>query len=333
VLENPAKTVSSVVFHAVRGALYQAAEDELLNNQHPSLKPAILALAVLSLIWGYNWVVMKEALRYCSPVDFATLRTALGALVLFAVLLVRRQPLRPKGIPMTVVLGLLSTTGAIGFVTLALETGGVGKTAVLVYTMPFWVILMAWPILSERIRGMQWISILLAFSGLLIILEPWHLYSSPLSKMMAILAGLSWAASAIVAKIMRRRTEFDLVSLTTWQMIFGAIPLIAATFIFPSPPIQWTTYFTTALIYSAVVSNSLAVLLWYYILHKLPASMASLGTLATPVIGVILASIQLGERPSPWEGLGMVLIVAALALISLQGVLQYRRLKRVVKQS
>jgi drug/metabolite transporter (DMT)-like permease len=233
---------------------------------------------------------------------------------------------------MTIVLGLLSTTGSIGLVIWALETGGVGKTAVLVYTMPFWVILMAWPVLAERIRGMQWIPVLLAFSGLLIILEPWNLHSSLFSKIMAILAGLSWAASAIVAKIMRRRTEFDLVSLTTWQMIFGAIPLIAFSLMAPSPPIQWTNYFVGALIYSSVVSNSLAVLLWYYILHKLPAGIASLGTLATPVIGVILASIQLGERPSLWEGLGMVLIVAALALISFLGVMQYRRLKTVIKQ-
>jgi len=303
-----------------------------LNNQNPSLKSAILALIALSLIWGYNWVVMKESLRYCSPVDFATLRTSLGAAVLFAVLLVQRKSLRPKEIPMTIVLGLLSTTGSIGLVIWALETGGVGKTAVLVYTMPFWVILMAWPVLAERIRGMQWIPVLLAFSGLLIILEPWNLHSSLFSKIMAILAGLSWAASAIVAKIMRRRTEFDLVSLTTWQMIFGAIPLIAFSLMAPSPPIRWTNYFVGALIYSSVVSNSLAVLLWYYILHKLPAGIASLGTLATPVIGVILAFIQLGERPSLWEGLGMVLIVAALALISFLGVMQYRRLKTVIKQ-
>jgi drug/metabolite transporter (DMT)-like permease len=303
-----------------------------LNNQNPSLKPAILALIALSLIWGYNWVVMKESLRYCSPADFATLRTSIGAAVLFAVLLVQRKSLRPKEIPMTIVLGLLSTTGSIGLVTWALETGGVGKTAVLVYTMPFWVILMAWPVLAERIRGMQWITVLLAFSGLLIILEPWNLHSSLFSKIIAVLAGLSWAASAIVAKIMRSRTEFDLVSLTTWQMIFGAIPMIAVSFMAPSPPIQWTNYFVGALIYSSVVSNSLAVLLWYYILHKLPAGMASLGTLATPVIGVILASIQLGERPSLWEGLGMVLIVAALTLISFLGLVQYRRLKAVIKQ-
>jgi len=140
---------------------------------------------------------------------------------------------------------------------------------------------------------------------------------------MAILAGLSWAASAIVAKIMRRRTEVrsrladdladDLRRHSPDCFFFnGAIP---------ADPMD--ELFCRSADYSSVVSNSLAVLLWYYILHKLPAGIASLGTLATPVIGVILASIQLGERPSLWEGLGMVLIVAALALISFLGVMQY----------
>jgi drug/metabolite transporter (DMT)-like permease len=49
----------------------------------------------------------------------------------------------------------LTTTGSVGFSTWALESGAAGKTAVLVYTMPFWVLLLAWPILAERIRGLQ----------------------------------------------------------------------------------------------------------------------------------------------------------------------------------
>jgi len=115
-------------------------------------------------------------------------------------------------------------------------------------------------------------------------------------------------------------------------MIFGAIPMIAVSFMVPSPPIQWTNYFVGALIYSSVVSNSLAVLLWYYILHKLPAGMASLGTLATPVIGVILASIQLGERPSSVGRVRHGFDRCPLTLISFLGLVQYRRLKAIIKQ-
>ena len=60
---------------------------------------AVAALAFLSVVWGYNWVLMKEALRYSDPFDFAAWRTAIGAAMLFAILGVQgrlRRPLRTR---------------------------------------------------------------------------------------------------------------------------------------------------------------------------------------------------------------------------------------------
>ncbi len=301
----------------------------MLKKSH-SYRPAVLAIIVLSAIWGYNWVVMKECLRYTGAFDFAALRTGIGTVSLFAILLWKRRPLRPKALGMTVLLGFLSTTACIGLVTLALATGGVGKTAILVYIMPFWVLLLAWPILGEHIRGAQWIPVVLAFAGLMIILDPWHLQSTFISKLFAVLAGLAWAFSAIVTKIMNRKNTFDLISLTAWQMLFGALPLILIALVVPDRPVQWTPYFIMGLLYSSVVSQALALVLWFFILNELPAGVASMGTLATPVIGTIAASIELGERPSVPEAWGMLFILAALALLSLLGYLQYRQIQSVI---
>jgi len=145
-----------------------------------------------------------------------------------------------------------------------------------------------------------------------------------LSKTLAILGGLTWAGSAITLKIMRRRGAFDLLSVTAWQMLFGAIPLSAIAFAVPSPPIQWTPYFTAALFYNIVFTSAIAHLLWFFALRELPAGMAGMGTLATPVIGVVSASIELGERPSPPEMWGMVLILSALALLAYLGIRNHR---------
>ena len=294
-----------------------------LNN----LKPAIFALITLSGIWGYNWVVMKECLRYASPVDFAALRTFIGALSLFSILLLQRKSLAPKEIFMTMLLGLLSTTGCIGLVTLALFYGGVGKTAILVYTMPFWVLILAWPLLSEHLAGAQWIAVILAFSGLMVILEPWNLQSSILGNTLAVLSGIAWAGSAIMTKIMWRKFTFDLISLTAWQMFFGCIPLIIIAMIVPGPPVQWTPYFIIGLTFSSIVSQALALILWFYVLKVLSAGMASMGTLATPIIGMIAAAIQLGERPTFIEAMGMILIITGLTILTIQGVVQYRALR------
>jgi drug/metabolite transporter (DMT)-like permease len=293
---------------------------------------AIVGLIALSVIWGYNWVVMKECLRYSGALDFAALRTSMGAIGLFALLLWKRKPLRPKEIRWTILLGLLSTTGCIGFVTVALVTGGVGKTAILVYTMPFYALIMARPLLGEYIRGLQWVAVILAFAGLMTILEPWKLQNTTVSTLLALLSGISWAGSAIVMKIMRKKTDVDLVSLSAWQMLFGSIPLVLLALTITQQPIEWSWYFMGGVIYTSVIGQSFTLLLWFYILNKLSVGMASMGTLATPVIGVICASIQLGERPSVLEGAGMFLVLSALALLSYNGIRQHYRLKDVIEK-
>ena len=60
-------------------------------------------------------------------------------------------------------------------------------------------------------------------------------------------------------------------------------------------------------------------------LRRLSAGAAGIGTLATPVIGVAAAWIQLGERPAAGEAAGMVLIIAALALVTARGLVAGRR--------
>jgi drug/metabolite transporter (DMT)-like permease len=112
----------------------------------------------------------------------------------------------------------------------------------------------------------------------------------------------------------------DLLSFTTWQMLFGSIPLFLCALLIPSPPIHWTVPFVATLAYSGILGGAIAWLLWFYALSRLPAGVASLGTLATPVVGVSAAWIQLGETPSFLEAVGMVLIIGALVLNSIQAV-------------
>jgi drug/metabolite transporter (DMT)-like permease len=189
---------------------------------------------------------------------------------------------------------------------------------------------LAWPLLAEHIRGAQWVPVILAFSGLMIVLEPWNLQSTFISKLFAVLAGVAWALSAIMTKIMTRKHSFDLISLTAWQMLLGALPLVVIALIASDRPVQWTPYFTIGLLYSSVVSQGLALVLWFFILSKLPAGVASMGTLATPVIGTIAAAIELGERPSITEAWGMLLILTALVLLSLLGYIQRRQIQSVI---
>ncbi|MBD2101684.1 DMT family transporter [Leptolyngbya sp. FACHB-261] len=293
-------------------------------KKEPTKGYAVLALFALAALWGYNWVQMKIAVQYASPFTFAALRMVFGAASLFVPMLWLRKPLLPKEIPGTFLLGLLQSAGVYGLSTWALVSGGAGKTAVLVYTMPFWTLLLAWLILGERVRRAQWIAIALSVSGLILILEPLNPGGTVVSKVLAVLAGASWAGGAIVAKRLRQAVELDLLSLTAWQTLFGALPLILIATFVPSMPIIWSPEFIVALVYNIIPGTAVAMLLWLYILNHLSASSAGLGMLMNPVVGVLAAWVQLGEKPGPMESIGMALIIVALAFNSMLGVLGRR---------
>lgn len=279
---------------------------------------AFIALFILTIFWGYNWVVMKSALAYAGVFQFIALRTVIGAISLFAIVIALRKPVKINHIPTLILLGLLQTSGFTGLLMWALVEGGAGKTAVLTYTMPFWVMLLAWPLLGERLQGMQWLAAILSAMGMLFILDPLHLGADKFSMLLAVLSGVSWALAVIVAKKLHKvAPELDLLTLTAWQMLFGSVPIVIAAWLIPAPAIQWTPYFVGAVVYNALICNALAWLLWLYALQRLQAGIASMASMLAPVIGVLAAWIQLNEVPNAAELIGMVLIAAALVIISI----------------
>lgn len=276
----------------------------------------LVALGFLALLWGYNWVVMKVAMQYVGPMDFAALRGVFGAVLLFGVLWLVGAPLKPTHVAKTALLGLFQTAGFVGLISWALNIGAAGKSAVLGYTMPFWVIVFGWPFLPDRLRGWQWPAAGLILAGLLLVLELWEGGGNQTASLLALGAGVSWAISVIVFKRIPVHTRNELLSVTAWQMVFGMLPLVAIALLVDERPIVWSGYFIGALVYNGVGGMAIATLLWLYILQRLPATISGLNALAVPIVGVIAAWVQLGERPSVAEGAGMVLILCGLALLT-----------------
>jgi drug/metabolite transporter (DMT)-like permease len=283
------------------------------------LRRAALALSILSVIWGYNWIAMKVALAYASPIDTAAVRFALGAVALLPAahfmgygLFVPRREWR--------FVGILSITLAANFaLTLtALELGGVGRTAVLVYTMPFWVVLLARILLKEKMRTLQWAAVILALAGLLVLVDVVHMRSW-LPSLLAVAAGLSWAGSVVFIKSFQGKIKTHLMTLTVWQMACCASVLWLCAVAMGTPPIQWTWAFAASIGFSSILGSAFSWMLFYYALARLPAGLAGLGTLATPVIGVATAWIHFGERPSGQDAVGMLLIAAGLLLLAVPG--------------
>ncbi len=284
-----------------------------------------LALIVLSLTWGYTWVLAKQGLVYAPPFTFVAERCVGGALSLLLAVKLLGRSLKLVAPWQTLAIGLAQVAGFMVFQTWALVEGGPGKTAVLIFTMPIWTLLLAWPILGERVRGKQWLAALSTLTGLLLIIEPWDMHASLFSKFLGVMAALCWAIGSILIKRLRGQQPVDLLVLTTWQMVIGAVPLVLLALIVPERPVEWSGAYIGILAFMSIASTALCWWLWIYILDRVPAWEASLSVLGTPVVAILSSRLTMGEEFKTLEITGILLIGSGLALLSLFGWMASRR--------
>ena len=286
---------------------------------------AALGIVLLSLLWGYTWVIAKQALDFAPPFTLTFMRVFGGALALFVALKLLRQPLRLEAPRLVLLISLCQVSGFMLLQTFSLKFGAAGKTAVLVYTMPIWTLLMAWPILGERVRGAQWLAVGGILTGLLLIIEPWDLQAGWLSNSFGIGAAMCWAMGTVLVKKLRRRSNVSLLSLTAWSNLIGSLPVALIASLVDEPPVHWAPEFIGIMLVLTLISTAFCWWLWTSILDRVPAWEASLLVLGTPVIAIICSRAILDEAFSRYEIAGILLIGGGLLLLSVVSWLLERR--------
>lgn len=277
---------------------------------------ALAALLFLTLAWGYTWILAKIALREVAPFTFAAQRSLAGAVCLFVALPLMGRSLRLCGWRKTLTLGAIQTGLFFILQTWTLVEAGPGKTAVLVYTMPIWTLFLGRWLLCERVTAPQWLAAGITLAGLLLIIEPWDLHSSKLAIALGIAAAASWAWGTVLVKKWRTELNADLLSLTAWQMMFGAILLYCVSWAVPEPATHWSGRYVGILLALGLVSNAICWVLWLYVLEHLPAWQASLSILGVPVVALLSSRLQLEERLPAVELMGIGLIGCGLVLLA-----------------
>jgi len=271
-----------------------------------------LVFGVIALVWGFNWVVLKLAMREAAPFEFLAWRFAVASLCLFGALAALGRPLRLTHAAQVLTVGLLQTTATFALVGWALVSGAAGKSAVLNYTMPFWVVLFAWPIIGERPSRAQWSALALALCGLVLLVQRGARPGAP--ELLAIASGVAWGLGVVLTKRLQMRQRVDTLSLSAWQTLLGGAGLVLLALAFPSQPMHWSPILVFAVLYNGVLVGAICWFLWFWALQKLDAGLASLGILSVPVLGAAFGVLLLGERLAAPEWAGMALIVGALAL-------------------
>jgi drug/metabolite transporter (DMT)-like permease len=281
---------------------------------------ARLMLVALGLIWGITWPVMKIALNEIPPLTMRAAAAALGAATYYLLCVFMRRSLRvpsPKAWAHILVGSLLNIVAFSLFSAFAQLVATTSRVAILAYTMPIWSTLLAWPFLGERPNRVQTGALMLCGAGLAILIYPLTANGIPLGIVFALAVGVCWGAGTVYLKW--AHIEADPMGAGSWQMTIAAVILVACMLIFDGGPHFSGAHLDGALAtaWTGIAGNGIAYALWFTIIRRLPAVTASLGVLASPVVGVIGSFLLLGEVPTPADIVGFALIFIASACVLL----------------
>jgi drug/metabolite transporter (DMT)-like permease len=274
---------------------------------------SIAAIVGLSLIWGYHWAVMKIGLYYCGALTYSAIRCLIAAPIMLAIMKLQGRSLRLKAPGWAILIGIVQTAGNFGIGAIAVKFGEAGRSAVLTYTMPFWVMAFSYLFLGDHAGPRRWIAAFLAVGGILIVaFASGRAQLWPVS--LALLAGICWGGGVVLYGQALRKHSDDSTVFAAWQLLAGGITMaVFIPFVPGEGAIQWTTPFLLSITYTTLLATAVAVYLWFLLLSRLEAGTAAFGVLLAPAIALISSWIQLQERPVPIEALGLAVILFAIA--------------------
>jgi drug/metabolite transporter (DMT)-like permease len=275
-------------------------------------------LAITSVGWGLNWPANKYLLSELPPLTLRGGTGVIGAVLLVLLALVRRQSLRvPSEMwPRLVVAGLLNVTAWMVLMGLALVYLPASEAALIAYTMPVWASALAWPVLGERPTPMRALALVMAFAGLAAIMGGNGL-AATMEKLPGIIMALCGSVGFAVGTILAKRWPLQMppIASAAWQIGIGCAPVALAGVLLETTHFEAVTRLGwVVLIYSTVVQFCIAYVSWFAALARLPASVAAIGTMAVPVIGVVASAIALHEPLGAGQIAALVLTLVAVAL-------------------
>lgn len=285
---------------------------------------AYAAAVGMTVAFGLSFVATKYALRGFEPLLLALLRFSLAGGILWAVWRFRRGPERvSRGeLGRLAVLGFVSLTVYFSFENLGIARTSASEAAILIATIPLFVVILNTFTLREHNTARQWAGIALSFAGIaaLVLLGGGGAGGGSLTGNLLVLAA---SLSAGVYSILARRLLVSRPALfvTTFQNLFGALfmlPLALAEAAlvgvrYPTPRA------TGGLLFLTVVCSITAYLLLNYAFRFIPASKVAVFINLTPIVAVASAYVLLGERFTPGQAAAAVVVVAGVWLTNSGG--------------
>ncbi len=274
-------------------------------------------LALLTLLWGVNWPMLKIALDELPVLTFRGLCLLCAGLLILALhrvlgrsLRVPRAQWRPL-----LVSGFFNITLwhiATGF-GLVYTTSGRG--AIIAYTMPIWTVPIGYVVLGERPGWRRLGALALGSAGLAVLIasDANTLGGAPLGPILVLIGAIGWACGTVALK--RVEWQVSMWVLVGWQCLVCGVPIFVAAAVVDAGSVSFPSLWPlVSVIYNILAPFVICYYLYYEIVRVFPTGVATVGTLGIPMVGLFTGALALGE-PLGWtEFTALGLVVAALAL-------------------
>ena len=283
---------------------------------------ALILLACVIAIWGGNWPIMKIALHYIPPVSFAAARMVMGAVLLFLVAAAKGKAQWPTAGDWKIVLtvGLMQMAGFLALIALALQYVPAGRSSILAYTTPLWVVPGAALFLDEKLRGLKLTGFLVGMAGVAVMFNPlafdWTRPDVLLGNGLLLLGALLWAGQ--IVQVRAHKWQGSPLTLAPWQFTVAALVLLPLAYLLEgTQPIQWDAPALWAVLaYNGPLATAFGFWAMLTVTRALPAITTSLGSLGVPVVGVVCGVAFLGEDLTVTNIAGLGLIGSGLACVT-----------------
>ncbi len=274
----------------------------------------------LTVIYATCFTAIKAGLAYAPPLRFGGLRVLIAGIALLGMMAALRRPLFPPrrywgGIA---ALALVATSLTFGAMFLAPGRTGIGIASVLGNAQPLVTVVLAATFLGERMTPGKWASLVFGFVGVALISYP--ALTGPdafglSGALLALAASVGASSGGILVKRMGVRE--DLLTVTSWQLILGSLPLLlASTVVEGAAPIVWNPEFVSLLLFLALVGTSFLTLAWYWLIERDDVSRLTMFLYLIPVLALGVAALVYGEGVSPVEGTGILLTLAGIGAMA-----------------
>ncbi|MBR1220381.1 DMT family transporter [Bradyrhizobium sp. U87765 SZCCT0131] len=284
----------------------------------PVAAGGLIFLLITSVGWGLNWPIMKFVLREWPPLSARGATGVVGSLLLLAIALAVGQSLRVprEQWPRLVMFALFNVSAWMALMGLALLWLPAGEAATIAYVMPVLASLLAWPVLGERLTPLRALSLLLGIGGVGALMGGDGLAAS-MEKLPGIVLALTGAFLFALGTVLGKRYPLRLPVVTSaaWQIMIGCLPVALIGLVVEQPKLSALTPTGWALMgYLVLVQFCVAYVSWFAALRRLPASVAAIGTLLVPVIGVLASAAVLGEPLGMGQLTALAMTIAGVVL-------------------